>query len=65
MQYRIAVMELPPMSLAMELNCAITAVPISGTVIWSVGELLIYLRSCRQNQKQALENMKVIASGEE
>lgn len=37
MQYRIAVMELPPVSLAMELNCAITAVPISGTVIMVSG----------------------------
>lgn len=33
MQYRITVTELPPVSLAMEAGCAITAVTIRSTVI--------------------------------
>lgn len=65
MQYRITVVELPPVSLAMELDCVITAVTISGTVIMVSGKALDLFTSCRQNQKRALENMKVITSSEE
>lgn len=65
MQYRIAVMELPPVSLAMELDCVITAVTISGTVIMVSGRAPDLFTSCRQNLKWALENMKVITPSEE